>query len=755
MPARYLLWLCFPLFSLAAATAVAQTDEPSADRPRIGLVLGGGGAKGGAHIGVLQVLDELNVPVDCVVGTSMGALVGGTFAAGMVPAEIERQVRQIDWGDTVGGLERRNRMPIERKLEPQPYTNSLEFGVNEGEFRTPGGLVATQSIENTIRTLISDRRDVERFDDLALPFRAIATDIAASDMVILDSGDLSIAMRASMAIPGAFAPVVDGGRVMVDGGLMRNIPVDVARDLCADVVIAVWFPEPEDESLDDLSPVSAIYRSLLAVVVANEREQVESLTEDDINLPIALGDLSSGDFDRVPEAIESGREAADAMRESLLRYAVPEAEYRAWRAAVTAPRETAEILAEVRFSGLDRVNEEYLRTQLRATVPGAVVDEGVIADEADRLYSLGDFDKIDYRLSGPPNARVLEFQPVEKPWGPDFLKFDFGLASTGDGALLGNLRADHTRTWINKRGGRWHNALQVGRHALISSDFYQPLDTAQRVFVQPVVAFERYIEDLFLDTQRAADYNFQEAYGQLDFGVNLSTRAQARIGVRSGRVEARLRTGSPGLPEQDWLTDTRVQAQLVFDSRDNASLPTRGVFVNLRYLDSQEWFGGEQDYRIVEALVAPAFDIDGDSLSLILGTGSLLSGEVPLNEQIELGGLRTFPGLRPGELRGTDYWFAGTSYLKRLTDLSPVFGQSVYAGLRLQAGEMQNDAGLIADSGTLYGISGSLTGVTPLGPFLVSLGWVVDRTVRLQFAVGRPVREGSILDSLFDQSATR
>jgi outer membrane protein assembly factor BamA len=198
-----------------------------------------------------------------------------------------------------------------------------------------------------------------------------------------------------------------------------------------------------------------------------------------------------------------------------------------------------------------------------------------------------------------------------------------------------------------------------------------------------------------------------------------------------------------------------VQAQFVFDSRDNTALPTRGVFVNLRYLDSQDWFGGEQDYRILESLIAPAFDIGGDSLSLILGTGSLLSGNVPLNEQIEVGGLRTFPGLRPGELRGSDYWFAGTSYLKRLTDLAPVFGQSVYAGLRLQAGEMRNDGSLVPDSGTLYGISGSLTGVTPLGPFLLSLGYVVDRTVRLQFAIGRPVREGSILDSLFNQSSTR
>ena len=742
MRKRALSWLCVLLLPAAVLAA------PETDRPRIGLVLGGGGAKGGAHIGVLEVLDEMRVPVDCVVGTSMGALVGATFASGTAPADIERQVSQINWGDTVGGLGRRGRMPIERKLEPRPYTNSLEFGISEGEFRTPGGLVSTQSIEDTIRVLVSDTRDIEHFDDLALPFRAVTTDIAASEMVVLDRGDLSVAMRASMAIPGVFSPVVDGDRVMVDGGLMRNIPVDVARDLCADVVIAVWFPEPDAGPMDELSPVSAIYRSLLAVVLANEREQVESLTDNDVNLPVAVGDLGSSDFDRVPEAIELGRLAANDMRESLQRYALPEAEFRAWRSAIDAPLEPSQTLAEVRFAGLDRVNEAYLRTQLRSTVPGAIVDNAQIVADAERLYGLGDFDKVDYHLSGPASARVLEFQPVEKPWGPDFLRFDFGLASTGDGALHANLRADHTRTWINSRGGRWHNALQLGRQTVASSTFYQPLDTAQRYFVEPSVAFERYIEDLYLDTERVADYNFQEGYGQLDAGINLSTRAQARVGVRTGRVEAKLRTGLPGLPEADWLTDTRVQAQFVYDSRDVIALPTRGVFVNLHYLDSQDWFGGEQDYRIAEGLIAPAFNIGGDSLSLILGGGGLISGDVPLNEQIEVGGLRTFPGLRPGELRGTDYWFAGARYLRRLTDLAPVFGQSVYAGIRLQTGEMRNDNVNLPDSGTLYGISGSLTGVTPLGPFLLSLGYVVDRSVRLQFAIGRPVREGSILDSL-------
>jgi NTE family protein len=380
-------------------------------------------------------------------------------------------------------------------------------------------------------------------------------------------------------------------------------------------------------------------------------------------------------------------------------------------------------------------------------VPGATASSGLIAAEAESLYALGDFDRVDYSLTGPASARVLEFRPVEKPWGPDFVQFDIGLASTGGNQIFAILRADHKRTWMNSRGGRWHNAVQLGRQTLVTTDFYQPLDTSQKFFLQPMLAYEQDIEDLYLNGDRLVDYTFHKWYGQLDAGVNLGTHAQARMGLRYGDTRATLRTGIPGLPETGWETDTRTHLQFIYDTRDVVALPTDGMFFNVRYLDSHDWLGGEQEYRIVEGLFAPAFNVRGNSLSLIIGGGTLLSGETPLSEQIELGGIRTFPGLRPGELRGTDYWFAGTSYLWRLTEVQPVFGQSIYGGIRLQAGEVRNDEATIVNE-TYYGISGSLAGRTPLGPFQLSLAYVFDEAVRFQFSIGRPVAEGSILDTL-------
>ena len=242
---------------VAAAQGVPAT---TAARPKIALVLAGGGAKGAAHIGVLGVLDELRVPIDCVVGTSMGALVGATYATGMRPEEIQSKVLAIDWERTVGGQGRRDRMPIKRKLATMTYTLPLEIGMSRDGISMPGGLIVTQEIEQFLRTLVAPFRYTRDFDDLPIPFRAVATDMVAGEVVVLEEGDLSEAMRASMALPGVFSPVNVQGKVLSDGGMMRNLPVDIGRRLCADVVIAVWMLSPRKRYRYAGAPTMVPYR---------------------------------------------------------------------------------------------------------------------------------------------------------------------------------------------------------------------------------------------------------------------------------------------------------------------------------------------------------------------------------------------------------------------------------------------------------------------------------------------------------------
>lgn len=748
-------WAVLPLLialmysPLVRAAPVSDAGEHS--RPRIGLVLGGGGAKGAAHIGVLRVLDELRIPVDCIAGTSMGALVGGTYASGMPAEELERATTAINWSKTVGTAGLRDRTPIERKLAGASYTNSLELGLRDGKVVLPGGLLKTQDIEDVIRGLVSDARFQHDFDDLPIPFRAVATDMVSGDMVVLSHGDLSVAMRASMAVPGAFSPVIIDDQVLSDGGMVRNLPVDIARELCADVVIAVWLSSPAPVAAQLTSALTLVSRSMDVMIKGNERAQIATLTEQDIGIDVPMGDIGSGDFQRLTEAVKLGRAAAEAQAAELSRFSLPESEYLAWRASINSATANPVHLADVRIKGLRQVSPAYVEAQLQNLNPGADIDYQQVKADTDRMYALGDFERIEYQFTGPPEARVIEISPVEKSWGPNFLRFDLGLSAEESGEVLALMRADHTRAWIGELGGRWNNSLQIGRVMRLSTDFYQPLDVAQNFFVRPAIRYESSMQGVYQSSERVAEYFVKDFYGELAIGANLGTRAQLSAGLRSGSVRVDRDTGAPVLPAGNTETDTRMFLDAVYDTRDDVGLPSRGSLIYLRYVHSDTWLGGDLEYALVEGVFTKSIPWRGDSLSLTLGGGKGLSGIVPPSRDFRLGGIRSFPGLRFDELRGTSYWFAGSSYLWKLADIQPLFGQALYAGLRVQAGQMTGRRAELFTPGTLYGIAGSLNGRTPVGPFILSLGYVDgdSETWELQFTLGRPIPEGSALDAMY------
>jgi NTE family protein len=404
-------------------------------------------------------------------------------------------------------------------------------------------------------------------------------------------------------------------------------------------------------------------------------------------------------------------------------------------------------LASIEIKGLKRVNTDYVRSQMDSLKPGEVNTRQDILDDVGRIYALGDFERVSYRVKGPEDARVFEITPVEKSWGPDFVRFDVGVAGDLEGGIEAVLRVDHNRTWLNSRGGQWHSALQLGEQWIVETDIYQPLDVPQRFFVQPLARYERNFEDIYSDGDRVARYIVSEAYGQADAGLNLSTRAQVRLGVRLGEFKSEIDTGPAFLPESGWENDSSVQLRAVYDTRNSVALPTSGTFLNARLVSSGAWLGGEQDYGLVEGVMTKSYPFRGDALSLILGGGDQLSGDLPAPQEFQLGGIRTFPGLQRGELRGDSYWFAGTSYYWKMADIQSLFGQALYAGLRLQGGRVGDRIDNVSD-GALYGVSGSLGGRTAVGPFLLSLGWVDNGNIQLQLAIGRPIAEGSILDEI-------
>jgi NTE family protein len=729
--------------SLAEGTGNSAATDASAARPRIGLVLAGGGAKGGAHVGVLKVLEELHVPVDCIAGTSMGALVGGGYASGIPASDLEVFLKSIDWAAMVGGAGRRDLEPIEQKRSGETYSNNLELGLQDRRLVLPAGIVNTSAIEDLLRSYVARSRMQTDFDRLPIPFRAVATDMLSGRMVVLKDGDLATAMRASMAIPGAFAPVETEQYILSDGGMVRNIPVDVARQMCADVVIVVNLVE-QDVTREQLRGAGQLLvRSTDVMVVANEELQLASLTDSDVRVDVLLGDIGTADFERVAETIPLGEAGAHKVADRLSALALPPEQYAAWRTSVTAGQGIEARLAGVTYKGLTRVNPEYLESHARVQ-PGEVVNNSRISKEAQRMSALQEFESVGYQLTGDPAEPTLEWFPKEKSWGPNYLKFDLGVYTSEGGDLAFIVYGKHTRTWINSLGAEWRNELQLGYYNVVSTSFYQPLDVAQHFFVEPRAFYTRSYEDVFSDNERLAVYTFDDIGAQVDFGANIGKFGQVRVGYLYSNRKVAVDTGPPMLPEVK-RDDAGLTVTAIYDSRDTAFSPSRGIAAALEYFDSDDSLGAETDWQRIEAGLGLAVPFRDDLIWLTLAGGSNLGTDLPPDRTFALGGPGSFPGYELGEIRARDYWTTHASYLKKVKDILSIRGQALYAGFGLEAGRAYDRLNPSTDeliySGSLY-----LAGRTMVGPLTLGVAATSSESWSLWLSVGRPIGNGTILE---------
>jgi NTE family protein len=537
--------------------------------------------------------------------------------------------------------------------------------------------------------------------------------------------------------------VVTDEYILSDGGQVRNIPVDVARDLCADIVIVVDLVEPAATREKLQTATQLLSRSTDVMIRANEALQLQTLTARDVLINVPMGDIGTADFERVPETIPLGEAAARAVADRLATLAVPAPEYQAWREKVTAKQDVEAKLADVRFDGLQRVNPEFLQ-QKSLVHPGDTVDNAAISREAQRMAAQGDFESVGYQLTGDQNQPTLEWLPREKRLGPDYLKFDVGMYASEAGDLGFSIYAKHTRKWLNAFGGQWRNEIQLGGENLLSTSLYQPLNVAQTIFVEPRVFWARNWEYLYYDGERLARYRFGDAGGGIDFGVNLGTQAQARVGyVYTARALDR-DTGSLLLPE-DKYKDAGLIASATFDSRDTPFNATRGVAAALEYQRSDESLGADRNWERAELGLGIAVPVRKDVVWITVAGGSDLGSHLPVDRAFSLGGPGSFPGYEFGELRTSEYWTASGSYLWKIKDMLSVRGQALYAGLRLQAGEAFNRVDQI-DDGVIYGGSVYVTGRTMVGPLTVGLGATSTDSWSLWLAIGRPIGHGTILE---------
>ena len=472
--------LLAPAFAQTAPSTPARPDSP-----RIALALSGGGARGIAHVGVLKVLEELRVPVHCVVGTSMGAIVGGTFAAGRSSQEMEAIVLAADWTEIFRDTPPRRERAVRRKIDDFKPLFGFEVGLRDGSVALPKGVIAGVSIESFFREMVQPAAEISDFDKLPVPYRAIATDLETGAAVVLGSGSVAQAMRASMSVPGGMAPVEIDGRLLVDGGLADNLPIDQARRLCGDVVIAVNISTPPLRRDQITSAGSVTAQMINFIGLQTVKDQLKSLTPKDVLVAPDLGDISSSSFDRSRDAIRIGEEATRAMAPQLQRYSLPADQYAAQRTRQLAAAPPYFKVDEIRVEGLERTNPKVVE-RLVESAPGQPLTEAKVATDLRRIFGTGDYEAISYRITGGAEGpRAMLIEPVEKSWGPDYLRFGLALASDFAGDNQFNVRAQYRRTWLNSLGAEWVSEAQVGQHAFFNTEWYQPLNLAGQWFVAP------------------------------------------------------------------------------------------------------------------------------------------------------------------------------------------------------------------------------------------------------------------------------
>ena len=729
--------LALAVLSRAALAQPVPTAPGASGRPKVCLVLSGGGARGAAHIGVIKVLEELRVPIDCIAGTSMGSLVGGAYASGMSVAEMEALIAEITTALLFKDTPPREEESMRRKLDDRSILFALELGLRDGELLLQKGVVSGVQLEAVLRRL-SKIRGREDFDRLPIPYRAVATDLVTGKAVVFDRGELAQVMRASMSVPAVIAPAQIGDMLLVDGGLTNNLPVDVVRAMGADVVIAVNLGTPL-MTREELRSVLGVTGQMINILTEqNVRASLAMLRPGDILIEPALGRFSAGDFDHLPATVPVGEAAARAVAPRLAALSMAPQAYAELRERQQAPpAPPTGVVADIRFPGLARVNPESL-LDFMDTRPGETLDTARLDRDLRRIYGLGDFEHVDYQLFDQAGQQVVSINAIEKSWGPDYLRFGLGLQSDFKGENAFNLAASYRRTWLNPLGGEWRTDLQVGQVSYLTTEFYQPLGARNGLFFAPRATILRRNLDVFAEDDRIARYNIRTGYVSLDLGASFTRYGETRIGLAFGRSSATLDTGSPEFaPERNKVTRAGVTYRAIVDQLSSASFPREGYAASLDVFASLKGLGAQDDYSRYDFNALGSHSWGRHTVAL--GgrfAGKATGDDLPAYDLIQWGGFLQQSGLPAGALLGQRLSFGRAIYTYRLLEQKILEG--LYVGASAEVGRMDQPIVPGNLTGTL--VSGALFfgADTPIGPVYLGYGVTTGGYRSAYFFLGRP-----------------
>jgi NTE family protein len=704
----------------------------AADRPKVGLVLGGGGARGAAHIGVLEELERLRIPVDCVAGTSMGALIAGAWVAGMDPATMRREMGKADWNDLFQDNPGYGDVNYRSKRLSQRYLPGSETGITELGAITPPGVVSGQKIKLFFNQLVhadTGERNIER---LPLPLSIVATDIGNGDRIVFRDGSLTLAMRASMSVPGLMAPLEYRGMKLVDGGLVDNLPVQEVRDRCgAEIVIAVNVGSPLLKS-SDISGLLSISAQMVSILTEqNVTQSLAKLTPQDIYIKPDLDGLTASDFDRSGDAADRGRTATQAASALLQSLSVDEKKYAAWRKRWTPQSLPLQAVDAIEIAGLHTVNAAAVSRYLEQKV-GESLDVNKLNRDLLRAYGDGYYERVDYTLVREGDRNVLRIMPIEKSWGPDYLRLGVNLNSSLSGGSSFSVRTAYQKTWMNALGGELLMSAELGSNTGVGVDFYQPLDPAQRYFVDAAASVRRESAALFKDDLRISEYRNNVARVDLSVGRNIGLVGQARLGWREERQEVKIETGLPLLPT-DPLRISGLLATVELDQKNQLYISTSGWSARGTWFES-----ADQDYNRMTVVLDGNYQIKDWVLGLRGSYAGSVRGSLPSQDLATLGGFLNLSGFANDQLAGDKVSYAHMRAERIFGRMPMGLRGDLRVGLALEAGRVGDPLSEPNRTGVLNSAVIYVRGETPFGPAYLGIGRSSSGPINAYFFIGTP-----------------
>lgn len=725
----YFLLLCLiasGILSLVAPVSAIAAREDSAvkQRPGVALVLSGGGALGLAHIGVLKVLEELRVPVDCIAGTSMGALVGGGYATGLSPADMERTVTSTNLGALFDDAPPRSNISQQIRRDDYRPLFDITLGLNDGKIELPSGASAGYKFELFLKEMVGKEisiPDVD-FDYFPIPYRAIAADLETGKMKVFRKGELARVMRASMSLPAVVAPTEINNHIYVDGGLVRNLPVDVARELCGEVIIAVnlgTHPKKRDEIKNSLDVAE---QTIILLTEQNVEKSLTELTDKDILIAPELDEYDSVSFNKQKEIIKIGEDTTRSQAQLLSTLSVSAQDYQRWQEARQYKKTEKLTITAIKAETSENIDEEAVLRDVSTELEGEF-DVKKLHREIVDIFGRGDFSYLGYSIVPVNEGATIDIKADSKPWGPGYLKFGLGSASDFNTPTQLNIAASYRRTWMNSLGGEWRTDMQVGYDSLIRTEFNQPLQVRDGAFVAPYLGIRRYFLQFFQGTVNLGDIKVYRGNVGLDVGVSGSL-GELRFGsyVGATKIEPDFGVITPLLPEQD-LEQKGVTFSATLDQLDRVTFPRAGY--NVLFEVDHGNVSGDFSMNFTRAMAGAklAKSFGKYTLSMRAEWGNELGGldDLPVHVSFRLGGPDRLTGLYLDQLVGSEYDLETIDVYYQYARLPSQLGSGVYLGASLQSGKI-NDVFLYDPNERIYSAGVYLGADTLLGALYIGYG---------------------------------